>query len=440
MCGHVGVLSRNMMKRHLDFFEQALYADMFRGEDGTGVAFINEKFDVSQMKKAIGAKDFIDLTPYSRMMKSKGLSSKFIMGHNRWATRGGVSNDTSHPFHYGDIIMAHNGSLRAQWRLPDDIDFSVDSENIAHSLSKIGVAPTIELLEGSYSLVWADTKKQTVNFIRNKERPMYFGLTKDKKTILYASEKLMLEWIAWRNNIDMDQIVASEVDTLYTFDMGEKKDGILTPNKKAMDGYKFVASDKITYLPARSKGNLSVAQKKSDKLLDDIKLSAGQNLEFSVASFEPYASPKHTQRGVLRGYMTDDPYLDVVMHGVNNTQIQVQTGDLFTAPVIAAQPVKGVYPEEIDLLILNGQDVVEVLDLAAYAGLNNVDDDEDAPIYAGPLSKVSYSEWLNLTKHGCSQCVSNLEHSDHNLILWVDSFTPLCPDCSDKMSAPSKKH
>lgn len=435
MCGHVGVLSRNMMKKHLTFFEQALYADMFRGEDGTGVAFISDKFDITHMKKAIGAKDFLDLSPYSRMMQSKGLDSSFIMGHNRWATRGGISQQTSHPFHYGDIIMAHNGSLRAQWRLPENQRFGVDSENIAYSLSTIGTVETIKLLEGSYSLVWADADKHTVNFIRNKERPMYFGLTKDKETILYASEKLMLEWIAWRNNIEMDRIVTSQVDTLYTFDLSPEKKGDLVAEKKEIEGFKFLAPVQVYTNSSKRTTHLSKSEKISDKLLDEVKLSVGQNLEFSVATFEPYASPKHSQRGVIRGYMTDDPYLDVVLHGVNNTQLQVQTGDFLTSPIIAASPIKAIYPEEIDVIILNGQDVAESIDLADFINLDNVDDDEDAPVYTGPQGKVSYKEWTNLTKHGCSQCVSNLEHSDHNLILWVDAFTPLCTDCSTKMTA-----
>jgi len=118
---------------------------------------------------------------------------------------------------------------------------------------------------------------------------------------------------------------------------------------------------------------------------------------------------------------------------VNNIKLKIESGDLLTSTIIAASPVKNIFPEEIDSLILNGQDITEAID---FSDLEDIDDDEDAPVYTGPQGKVSYKEWTELTKHGCAQCVSNLEHSDHNTMVWVDAFTPLCPDCSCKMTAP----
>jgi len=39
------------------------------------------------------------------------------------------------------------------------------------------------------------------------------------------------------------------------------------------------------------------------------------------------------------------------------------------------------------------------------------------------------TEWDELTKHGCSQCTGNLLPADHKEIKWINTQTPLCPDC-----------
>lgn len=439
MCGHVGIISRSVFKSHLTFFQEALYADALRGEDGTGIAFLDKEFNARIMKKAMGARDFIDMKSYNKIIGDNGFKSKFIMGHNRWATKGGVSNKTSHPFHYKDILMAHNGSLRGQWRLPESRDFDVDSENIAYSLAKIGVDKTISLLDGSYSLVWANTTDKTVNFIRNHERPMYMGLVKDKKTVLYASEELMIEWLADRNNIVLDSIAHTEVDTLYTFDMSPEKDKeVLLPKARGIEGYRFpVVPKKPVHLKAvgnkKETQKIAEFQDKRDVMLKLLGLTKGDRLEFDVSAFDRYASPMGTQRGVLQGYLTEDPWCDVKIYGFNNSEMKIKPGDSLSSSVLSVIVPKKKDKFESDTLVLSA-DSVEPCITFEDLGLDGITD-VHAEVYEGPNEKVNYKEWSFLTKFGCSECSDNLYHRDHEDITWVNRFSPICKECSGKANA-----
>lgn len=411
MCGHVGILSRKMEKNHVSFFEQALFADQLRGDHGTGVAFFDKDFSHTMLKKAMGVSDFIDLKSYSSLAKDSGLSSKFIMGHNRYATKGGISNKTSHPFNYGDVIMAHNGSLTTQYQLPESKDFPVDSENIAYSLDKIGVEETISKLEGSYSLVWANTKDKTVNFIRNKHRPMIFGLSKDKKTLLYASEHLMLEWIAWRNGIELDSISSTEEDILYTFDMNLSVKEELKPKTKKIEGYKF---KQLTY-----KGQ-------NNKTLIDLGLSYRENVEFTISTFDAYRGGQ--LRGALSGHMNSEPWAEVIVYSFFNL-LGLKKGDVACGDISGCK-YRGNKSED-ELIIIDPNTISEV---DIWEDLKEKDDPgETGKVYRGPgIDLLTSTEFKKLTNFGCSSCQANLFHDNHEEITWLDGKTPLCPSCSKK--------
>jgi len=166
------------------------------------------------LKKAVPAADFIDLGQYAKALRPQ---HKVLIGHNRWATKGLINSVNAHPFTVGDITGQHNGTLKGQWRLPDSKDYAVDSENIIHAIDKIGVAKTWELVDGAAALMWWDAKEGTVNFLRNKERPLYFCYSADLKQMYAASEYHMLQTALWRNGIKYNKIEELPVDTLYSF-------------------------------------------------------------------------------------------------------------------------------------------------------------------------------------------------------------------------------
>lgn len=119
---------------------------------------------------------------------------KGLIGHNRAATRGLISENNAHPFIFKHVLGAHNGTLyqiaenKLKNRLKDPEQFETDSELVFANLE---VYPdpkeTISLLEGAWALVWYDSRTECINFIRNKERPLYYIFDGDRKNLVWAS-------------------------------------------------------------------------------------------------------------------------------------------------------------------------------------------------------------------------------------------------------------
>lgn len=119
--------------------------------------------------------------------------NRVMIGHNRYATQGKVSRANAHPFEYGETIGVHNGTLHNKHVLEDGHKFDVDSQALIHHIDRNGVKSAVDKLNGAWALVWWDAVNERLNFLRNKERPLYLSWSKDDKTLLWASEKWMLE-------------------------------------------------------------------------------------------------------------------------------------------------------------------------------------------------------------------------------------------------------
>lgn len=207
MCGLVGVVNReealvNSVK--LDkIFNQLLYADALRGTHGTGILTVTNKKEVYTLKKALPAADFIDLNQYKNIVETK--NNIFILGHNRFATQGSHSSSNAHPFNHGDIHLFHNGTLHGHNQLSKNKGFDVDSDALAYFISdQDDTTKALEKIDGAFSLVWYNEYLETLNFARNKERPMFIAIL-DSGSMVYASEKGMLLWICGRNGLDISK-------------------------------------------------------------------------------------------------------------------------------------------------------------------------------------------------------------------------------------------
>jgi len=205
------------------FFQQALFADTFRGVDSTGIALIDMKTmeEPEVYKKALAAPDFLQLGRSLELLDNNH-TWNLMLGHNRAATKGGVHHHTSHPLQIGDITMVHNGTITNHRDLTDGKDFVVDSEAIANAIDLDGIEEVVKSINGAFTLVWHDATDNTVNIIRNKERPMYIGISKDANTVLFASEGGMLKWLAARNGIVLDKVFQPAVGMHYKYTIGGK--------------------------------------------------------------------------------------------------------------------------------------------------------------------------------------------------------------------------
>ncbi len=240
MCGHVGIAG-DLKYKDEALIKRLLLFDFLRGEDGTGLAAVRTNGKDVKLSK-VGSHPLELFDKISFKDACNGFQSTAFIGHNRAATRGLKNTANSHPYQYGRITGAHNGTLETDCvkELENLLEekFDVDSMAIFAAIEKFGIDETIPLLQGAWSLVWHDADDKTLNFLRNDKRPMWRGWSKDCKTMFWASEWKMIDCAVsvvghntsnspvtelWAHPEKGFRFTQTHEDTLYTFKIDELK-------------------------------------------------------------------------------------------------------------------------------------------------------------------------------------------------------------------------
>lgn len=195
-----------------------------RGRDSTGVISVDMKGEYEVVKR-LGPPEFLLETKAYDKHVDTGFK-KVLIGHCRAKTYGAVSLENAHPFEHGGIVGVHNGTLRGHYNLERSKDFDVDSDWLYWHISEYGVAATISQLDadGAWALVYWDETAKTLNFLRNKERPLYGCHSEDRKVMFWFSEPWMAAIIERRGiklheSKDESKIWAFPTDTLWSFEV-----------------------------------------------------------------------------------------------------------------------------------------------------------------------------------------------------------------------------
>lgn len=227
ICGLVGIIGRTtagLYARDLDLFEQGLVIDTLRGKDSVGAftAFRNKQ--AQAIKHGSTPYELFKTKEWNEFRNSAVSRGRFVIGHNRAATRGDVNTDNAHPFVEENIILVHNGTLHDTKNITDKA-VEVDSNAIAHALVEDTPENVFPKVKGAYACIWFNTTTQTLHMIRNHERPLFLMETKEHWMV--ASEAWIMAMPANRQSRKVENIVEIDTDMLYTFNM----EGGLTTKK-----------------------------------------------------------------------------------------------------------------------------------------------------------------------------------------------------------------
>lgn len=246
MCGIVGYISTKEKAYKDDkahFMRFALALDTLRGRDSTGVMTISKKFDIDLIRTTMPGDRFVHSPKY----KNSWVPGWAKVGHNRAATRGAVNLQNAHPFVDGPIVLVHNGTLWGDGcALPTfNTDLDVDSMQIAHALAQHepGAAKEVlEAIDGSFALVWYDKRDESINMVRNAERPLSFGVNKDRDMMWFMSDAAHLQSI--NRSLGQRQAAAT---TIYQLDKHRHlkwRKGSLVPEVTEFDPFVFTKSNR----------------------------------------------------------------------------------------------------------------------------------------------------------------------------------------------------
>lgn len=260
MCGIVAVLNSNTYARNTDdFMRDALIASQVRGVDSSGIFQVDRKEALFMYKTPQNASTFVANRTAEGILFDVP-NCPLTVGHVRAATTGAVATNTSHPFKaFRDdgsyIIGVHNGTLQ-MWRGRTDANlYQVDSEWAINMIATHGTA-AFEMFLGSYAFLWWDSSKPDRLFAaRNKERTLYYMVTKKKESILMASELGMLGWVASRNELELEPGTTHyylEPNLLYEFDLKEigAMDSSPLPAYDSAKGYSALNTIPVVSAPA----------------------------------------------------------------------------------------------------------------------------------------------------------------------------------------------
>lgn len=222
-----------------DFIKSGFVTNMLRGTDSSGIGIVTPG-GFADVAKIPLAGMYLSGNKHANGLISRARSvSTAAICHVRAATSGMVNYANAHPFHIvnddGDEILGcHNGTLQNWSGKKEGKDWDVDS---AWALSRIlneGV-DAFEEFTGAFAFVWWTSKDPSkLKMARNKERPLFVGLTEDDN-LVYASEAGMIHWLCERHRIKLKgSIKELEEGRMYTFDINDpskytKSEALPTP-------------------------------------------------------------------------------------------------------------------------------------------------------------------------------------------------------------------
>lgn len=187
MCGIIGYIGKNdATKKIINTLERLEY----RGYDSAGIAYYDGNITI---EKAVGKINNLKV-------KIRDNEANMGIGHTRWATHGGVTENNAHPFCQGKFTIVHNGIIENYGIIKNNLvkkgytfNSETDSEVIAALLDDIykdngNTLDTIfrvsNILEGSYAVLMINSDELDKIYCIRKDSPLIIGIGDDENFIV----------------------------------------------------------------------------------------------------------------------------------------------------------------------------------------------------------------------------------------------------------------
>lgn len=184
MCGIIGGICEGEVTPHLI---GGLKKESYRGYDSSGVAIVG--------KQAVCVKAVGDLDQLEQKLSGKTLSGSLGIGHNRWATHGGVNEANAHP--HADckqkIFVAHNGIIENFADLKEKLMVEghtfvsdTDSEVLAHLIEmfyegslEAATRQALQVIRGTYGLVAISVHEPNTLVAARQSSPLVLAMSNE---------------------------------------------------------------------------------------------------------------------------------------------------------------------------------------------------------------------------------------------------------------------
>ena len=181
MCGIIGIIGKNDAAPRL---VEGLRRLEYRGYDSAGVATLVD----GRIERCRAEGKLINL---DRKLRDKPQPGTIGIGHTRWATHGGPTENNAHPHATGRCAVVHNGIIENYQQLKKELEAEgrvfateTDTEIIVHLVTHYldqGLAPvaasalTLKRLEGAFALALIFTDDPDLMIGARRGTPLALG-------------------------------------------------------------------------------------------------------------------------------------------------------------------------------------------------------------------------------------------------------------------------
>ena len=182
MCGIVGYIGH---RPSVPILIDGLRRLEYRGYDSAGLA-IHDGSDI-RVVRAVGK-----LHALEELTGKQTLEGTLGIGHTRWATHGGVSEENAHPHVAGDIALIHNGIIENHGALRKQLiaegavmKSDTDTEIVAHLVDRhkragldlvAAVRAALNEVEGAYAIAVISRDEPQRLVVAKNASPLVLGL------------------------------------------------------------------------------------------------------------------------------------------------------------------------------------------------------------------------------------------------------------------------